>query len=184
MTLGRRLLLVRHCQSSGQLPEDPLTEVGLQQAESLAEFLADKHVDFVVTSAFKRARQTIEPFAAAAGLTAGVDIRLNERRLSDGPIENWREVIRDSFIDLDMRAPGGESGREVLERAWACLNDLLNGGHNLPLAVTHGNLLSLVLNSVDPAFGGYAGWESLSNPDVYLLHDPGDGRLAFKRLWG
>ena len=92
-------------------------------------------------------------------------------------------MIRDSFIDPDMRAPGGESGREVLERAWACLNELLDGGHNLPLAVTHGNLLSLVLNSVDPAFGGYAGWEALSNPDVYLLQDSGDGRLGFERLW-
>ena len=147
-------------------------------------------MDVVVSSAnwdFKRpARQSSQrrgSFAEAAGLTASVDTRLNERRLSDGPIENWREVIRDSFIDPDMRAPGGESGREVLERAWTCLNELLDGGHNLPLAVTHGNLLSLVLNSVDPAFGGYSGWESLSNPDVYLLQDSGDGRLQFERLW-
>ena len=39
MTSGRRLLLVRHCQASGQLPDDPLTEVGFEQAASLAEFL-------------------------------------------------------------------------------------------------------------------------------------------------
>ena len=183
MTSGRRLLLVRHCQSTGQLPEDPLTELGLQQAASLAEFLADMNVDFVVSSAFLRARQTIEPFAEAAGLTARVDTRLNERTLSDGPLENWRDVIRGSFVDPDMRAPGGESGREALERAWSCLNELLNGGHIMPLAVSHGNLLSLALNSVDPAFGGYAGWEALTNPDVYLLHDAGDGSLAYRRLW-
>ena len=180
----RRLLLVRHCQASGQLSEDPLTEVGFEQADALSEFLADRQVDFVVSSAFKRAWQTIAPFAVSAGLTARVDPRLNERTLSDAPVENWREVIRDSFVDPDMSLPGGESGREVLQRGWACLNELLDGGHNLPLAVSHGNLLSLVLNSVDPAFGGYAGWESLSNPDVYLLHNAGDGRLAFQRLWG
>ena len=183
MTPGRRLLLVRHCQASGQLPEDPLTEVGLEQAASLAEFLADRQVDVVVSSAFKRARQTIEPFAAASGLTLRIDTRLNERTLSDAPVENWREVIRGSFVDPDMSLPGGESGREVLQRGWACLNELLDGGHTLPLAVSHGNLLSLVLNSVDPAFGGYSGWESLSNPDVFLLYDTGEGRLAFQRLW-
>ena len=175
---------MRHCQATGQLPEDPLTEVGFEQADALSEFLADKQVDVVVSSAFKRARQTIEPFAAATGLTPIVDTRLNERTLSDGPLENWRDVIRGSFVDPDLRAPGGESGREVLARGWACLNELLDGGHNLPLAVSHGNLLSLVLNSVDPAFGGYAGWESLSNPDVFLLYDTGEGRLAFQRLWG
>ena len=179
---NRRLLLVRHCQSSGQRPDNPLTPAGFRQAESLVDFLSDKQVDIVVSSAFRRARQTIEPFAASAGLTVRVDPRLNERRLSDAPIANWREVVRASFADLDLRAPGGESGREALERGWDCLNELLNGDHVLPLAVTHGNLMSLALSSLDSAFG-YSGWESLSNPDVYLLQDSGDDRLTFERLW-
>ena len=179
---GRRLLLVRHCQASGQFPDDPVTEIGFKQAESLADFLSGRRIDAAVSSAFLRARQTIEPFAASAGLTARVDPRLNERRLSNGLLDNWRDVIRSSFDDPDSRAPGGESGRETLERAWGCLNDLLNSGYNLPVAVTHGNLMSLVLNSLDPAFG-YSGWESLSNPDVYLLQESGDGRMAFERLW-
>ena len=179
---GRRLLLVRHCQSSGQLPDAPLTETGFRQAEVLADFLSGRQIDAAVSSAFLRARQTIDPFATSYGLTVRVDPRLNERRLADGPLDNWREVIRSSFDDLDSRAPGGESGREVLERAWTSLNELLDGGCNLPLAVTHGNLMSLVLSSLDPTFG-YSGWESLSNPDVYLLQDSGDGRLTFERLW-
>ena len=178
----RRLLLIRHCQASGQLPDDSLTELGFSQAETLANFLSGRRIDAVISSAFKRAQQTIEPFAASTGLTVRVDTRLNERRLSDGPLDNWREVIRASFDDLDTRAPGGESGREALERAWVCLNELLDGGYNLPLAVTHGNLMSLVLSSLDPSFG-YKGWESLSNPDVYLLQETKDGRLAFERLW-
>ena len=178
----RRLLLIRHCQASGQLPDDSLTELGFSQAETLANFLSGRRIDAVISSAFKRAQQTIEPFAASTRLTVRVDTRLNERRLSDGPLDNWREVIRASFDDLDTRAPGGESGREVLERAWACLNELLDGGYSLPLAVTHGNLMSLVLSSLDPSFG-YKGWESLSNPDVYLLQEVEDGRLAFDRLW-
>ncbi len=179
---GRRLLLIRHCQATGQFPDDPLTEIGFRQAESLAHFLSDRRIDAAASSAFLRARQTIEPFAASAGLAVRVDPRLNERRLADRPLDNWRDVIRSSFDDPDSRAPGGESGRETLQRAWACLNELLKGEHSLPVAVTHGNLMSLVLNSLDPAFG-YGGWESLSNPDVYLLRQSDDGRLTFERLW-
>ena len=66
-------------------------------------------------------------------------LRLNERTLSDGPLESLRKLIRDSFKDLDLRAPRGELAREVLDRAWASLNALLKGGYQLPLAVTHGN---------------------------------------------
>ena len=54
-----------------------------------------------------------------------MDPRLNERILSAEPIENWQEVIRDSFDDHDLRAPGGESAREVLGRAWAALDEIL-----------------------------------------------------------
>ncbi len=111
-----------------------------------------------------------------------LDRRLTERTLSESPIENWREMVRDSFGDLELRLPGGESAREVLDRGWAAITELFNGGHRFPAAVTHGNLLSLILNSLDANFG-YAEWESLSNPDVFALKKVGDGRLVFDRVW-
>ena len=178
----RRLILIRHCQASGQDPDAALTETGLRQAEALRDFLADQPIDAIVTSEYLRARQTAKPLASVLGLDVQVDGRLNERVLSATPIANWREVVRDSFSDPDLRGPGGESAREVSERAWAGLNDLLDSGCQLPAVVTHGNLMSLVLHSLDAAFG-YDGWASLSNPDVYLLEDFGDGRLTFSRLW-
>ena len=178
----RRLLLIRHCQSSGQTPDAELTEVGLRQAHALAGFLSGMQVDMIVSSAYRRAQQSIAPFAAASGLAIRTDHRLNERRLSESPMDNWRELIRDSFEDSDLRGPGGESAREALERAWAGLNRMLGSGYRLPLAVTHGNLMALVLSSLDPSFG-YKGWESLSNPDVFVLQESGDGRLMFERLW-
>ena len=188
MTSARRLLLVRHCSSSGPRPDDPLSEAGLSEAEALADFLSGRGIDAAVSSAYRRARQSIEPFAARAGLTARVDPRLNERTLSSGPggawrsEVNWREVVRDSFDDPDLRAPGGETPREVLLRAWPALNELLDGGYRLPVAATHGQLMALVLSSLDPGFG-FSGWESLSNPDVYLLQEAGGGRMTFERLW-
>lgn len=90
--------------------------------------------------------------------------------------------MRDSFADPDLRAAGGESAKDVLQRAWPPLNELLPGSAGLPVVVTHGNLLALVLHSIDPGFG-YTGWESLSNPDVYCLCVGGDGAMSFRRLW-
>ena len=176
------MLLIRHCHSSGQDPGAVLTEIGQKQAEALARFLSDYPIDMIVSSSYARARQSIEPFAANVGLPVHLDNRLIERTLSGSPIDNWREVVRDSFGDLELRIPGGESAREVLDRGWAAITELIDGGHQLPIAVTHGNLLSLILNSLDPNFG-YAGWESLSNPDVFALKEADDGRLVFERIW-
>ena len=176
------MLLIRHCQSSGQDPDAALTEIGREQAEALAEFLSDYPIDMIVSSSYMRAQQSIEPFAATVGLPIHLDNRLIERTLSGSPIDNWREVVRDSFEDLELRVPGGESAREVLDRGWAAITELIDGRHRFPIVVTHGNLLSLILNSLDPNFG-YDGWESLSNPDVFALKEADDERLVFERVW-
>ena len=178
----RRLILVRHCEAAGQEPEAPLTETGERQAEALVEFLSGQPIDAVVSSEYRRARQTAEPLATARGLTMLTDPRLNERRLSEKPIAHWREIVRGSFADPDLRGPGGESAWEVLTRAWDALTELAENASGNTVVVSHGNLISLVLHSTDGTFG-YEGWEGLSNPDVYLL-DAGGGRgLRYRRIW-
>lgn len=176
------LILVRHCEAAGQKPGAPLTDAGHRQAARLAGFLSTLPVDAISASAYLRARQTAQPLADLLRLGVQVDPRLNERILSPCPITDWREVVRDSFAELDLRAPGGESANDVLGRAWPALNERLRGPHHLPVVVTHGNLLALVLHSIDPGFG-YSGWESLSNPDVYRVDVGGDGVMRFRRLW-
>ena len=64
--------------------------------------------------------------------------------------------------------------------AWSALGDFLEAKSEMPLAVTHGNLMALVLHSVDSTFG-FDGWQSLSNPDVYLLHEDRAGQRSFER---
>lgn len=176
------LILVRHCEAAGQEPDAPLTKTGLRQARALADFLSTCPIDAVVTSAYRRAQQTAEPVADLWRLEVETDPRLNERILSPGPIDNWRQIVRDSFSDPDLSAPGGESANEVLRRAWPALDEQLLGAHRLPVIVTHGNLLALVLHSIGPSFG-YAGWQRLSNPDVYHLNANDAGEISCRRLW-
>ncbi len=179
-----RVLLVRHCESSGQAPDAPLTARGLEQAQALAEFLAPRPIARIVSSPYLRARQSVAPLAGKLGLELETDVRLAERRLSPEPIDGWRDVVKRSFDEPDHRAPGGESGGETLARGLAALRPLLDSGKSDALVVvaSHGQLLSLVLHSIDGRFG-FAGWESLSNPDVHAVARDAAGRLSFRRVW-
>lgn len=109
-----------------------------------------------------------------------IDRRLAERRLSLEPIDHWRDVVRRSFDDLDYRIPGGESGREALVRGRAAIEDALASGHRLPALVTHGQLMSLVLHSIDAGFG-FADWETIAFPDVYVVEGEPGGPYTFTR---
>ncbi len=182
MSMLQRFLLIRHCQAVNQAPQAALTEVGRKQAEELASFLQQRAVDHIVSSSYARAQQSILPFAQRSGLRVNLDQRLIERRLADRHVKQWQQAIRKSFEDLNFRLPGGESGREVQARAWAALNATMEADYVLPVFVTHGNLISLLLNSLDSDFG-YQQWESLSNPDVFQLEEHGQGQWQFERIW-
>jgi len=50
-----QLLLIRHCESSGQAPDAPLTEAGYEQAIELARLLAEEPIELILSSPFRRA---------------------------------------------------------------------------------------------------------------------------------
>ena len=166
--MTRRILLVRHCESTGLEAEASLTDRGLAQADALAARLAPFKPDRIVSSPFRRARQTVEPLAAACGLNVEIDARLAERQLAAEPPVEFRQAVRRSLEDFDHQLPGGESSRTAQARGRQAIESLLACDARLPVVATHGQLLTLMLNSIDPSFG-FAGWESLSNPEVYLV---------------
>ena len=143
---AQELILIRHCQAAGQEPDAVLTVTGGEQSRDLADFLSEYPVDYIASSRYMRAQQSIEPYAQSLSLSINVDPRFNERILSAKPIENWQEVVRDSFDDHDRHALGGESATEVLFRAWGGSRDVMEAEHTLPLVVTHGNLMALFLH--------------------------------------
>jgi 2,3-bisphosphoglycerate-dependent phosphoglycerate mutase len=177
-----RVLLIRHCESHGPAPEAPLTDAGHAAARALADFLAAHPVERVVSSPYRRARQTIEPFAARAGLEVELDARWRERQLSPEALPSFRDEVRRTFGDLDHRVPGGESGREALARGREACDALLAAPESLVAVASHGQLISLLLHSIDGRFG-YDGWQSLANPDVLLVSADGAGALGFTRIW-
>jgi broad specificity phosphatase PhoE len=132
-----RLVLVRHAQSTAnaadildtRLPGSPLTEQGRQQAAELARRLAYEPVTAVYASRALRARQTAEPIAArhqlAVRVLDGVHeafLGVFEGRHAPEAHQAWRKVYRAWHCgELDLAPPGGESGRQVLERYLAAV---------------------------------------------------------------
>jgi 2,3-bisphosphoglycerate-dependent phosphoglycerate mutase len=167
ITAPKTVSFVRHCQAMGQDPDAPLTPTGEAQAAALADFLAPFPIDRILSSPFRRAQDSIAPFAARRGLHVETDTRLIERVLTTASLPNWREHLRASFADLDYCLPGGESNRAALARAVAVLDDLQRHPATTTVIVTHGNLLALLLRHCDDRVG-YATWEALTNPDVYV----------------
>ena len=176
----QQALLVRHCQTTGQGPDSPLTRAGMDQAHQLAERLAEFPIDYLVSSPYARARASIEPFSLRSGLPINIDERLAEHRLTPGMVDNWRDLVRRSFEDDQFQVTGGDPARDTLKRAWEAIESVMTSGHRMPLISSHGQLLGLVLNSIEPGFG-YAGWCALRNPDIYLLEQNGPGDYTFRR---
>ena len=121
------IVLVRHGQTavnrSGLLQgrvDVGLTETGVAQARRLAAVLAVESPTQVVTSPLRRARDTAEVIAVAAGLEVVVDERLVEidygewdrRPVADVTAEEWARWR----ADPSWAPPGGESLASVYER--------------------------------------------------------------------
>ena len=166
--MSQRIFLVRHCSSAGQGPDMELAPEGFEQSRALVPVLAELEPDLLISSPYRRARQTIEPFAEASGLELELDERLVERRLSAEPMEDWLQALERCWRDPDLRFPGGESSREATARGRQALASLATRQERRIVLVSHGNWIALLLHSFD---GGYAfdAWKALLNPDVIQL---------------
>lgn len=172
--MNQILYLVRHCQATGQEPDAPLTELGKQQAISLADRFRKVPIGRIISSPFTRAYQSVMPLSERLGLTVEVDERLIERVLSPVPLDNWRKRLAETFVDLDLSFEGGESSRIAMTRGVAAVHQAIQETTNSVIIVTHGNLMTLILKYFDEQIG-YAEWEKLQNPDVYRVNFSSEG---------
>jgi 2,3-bisphosphoglycerate-dependent phosphoglycerate mutase len=177
----RRVIIVRHAAASGQAADAALTAAGQRQASMLAELLSSLCVERVICSPLLRAIQSVEPFCARARVQFEVEPRLCERVLSPHDLPDWREHLRRSFEDLDYRLEDGESSRDAQQRGMQVVQEAVESGKRCAL-ITHGNLLSLMLKSVDEGIG-FEAWSRLTNPDAFALQLERGAPARVDRLW-
>jgi broad specificity phosphatase PhoE len=155
------LILIRHAQSQLNAEQrwqgrsdSPLSALGREQALALARELRDLRLDAVVASPLARAVATAEPLAAGRGLAIELAPALSELdvghwggRTREEIACAWpEELVRFDAEDLDARAPGGESRREVGRRVGVAVAALAQRYASRRIAVvTHlGVILALV----------------------------------------
>lgn len=177
----KNIYVVRHCKADGQASEARLTVTGVEQAEKLATFLADKEIDTIISSPFERAHRTIAPFAEKIGVEITLDERLTERVLTGQNHPDWVDMLRQTFDDMDLCFEGGESSRTAMQRAIPVVMEVLKSNSKNAVIVSHGNLIALLLKHFDDRIG-FAEWEALTNPDVYHLSFS-EEKPTIQRIW-
>jgi len=135
------IYLVQHGEKE-PMPGDPgLTARGREQAAVTARWFRNVKLAAVYTSPLRRARQTAQPIAAAAGLPVQVDDRLRERVNWQGaqPLARFMADWDQSTRDRQFVPAGGESSRSAGERLRGFLAGLA-GGPGPVAAVSHGGV--------------------------------------------
>lgn len=176
-----KVFLVRHCQSTGGLPESALTERGNTAAAHLADQLTPLRPDAIYASPYARAVSTVSPLASRLRTGINIDDRLRERVRSTGEIEDVEAYLHRSFDDENYRAAGGESLKEAADRALAALADIRRAGYRCAVVASHRTLIASILRSIDPQFG-LAEWRKMVTPDVFSLQFNELRPIAFERL--
>jgi len=128
-----------------------LTDLGRQQARELAESLRGRRIALVYTSGMARARQTADIVADVLGVPVRVSDGLQELSVGDYAGEpDWGALrpVLDAWAagDLDVAVPGGETGRQLIDRFTRELDAIadLHRGETV-LLVSHGGVMSLAL---------------------------------------
>lgn len=152
-----RLLLIRHGETPSNLiraldtgtPGPGLTELGLQQAAALSEYLAHERIGAVFTSSLHRAQLTAAPLARSLGVEALV--REGLREIAAGCLEmrtDPESVLRYvSLLEAWMRGraeeilDGGEACSAVYSRFNAVVAEAEALAHPTVAMVSHGAMI-------------------------------------------
>jgi 2,3-bisphosphoglycerate-dependent phosphoglycerate mutase len=163
MTMRRRILLVRHCQSranaEGRIEgkgDSPLSESGQRQAEAVGAFIAALALGeaTLIASSQARAIATAGAIAAACGWMASHDHRIREGELGWMEDLSYTDVARHmaerQVKELDADLHGGESLAVVGDRVWEALNEAMDAGDGALVLVSHGYAIQALLRRLDP----------------------------------
>ena len=181
----QRVVLVRHAHAEWVPGNEarPLSAQGRADAGSLVPLLVELAPDVIYSSPFARARQTIEPTAAALALEIKEAEGLRERTLAEGAVDDFEASMRSSWEDFDLVFPGGESSTASQQLIYDTVMDLAARHPDETLMLAgHGNTFGLLMNRFDRSFG-YEFWQSLTWPDVLDLTLESGGLSRLERLW-
>jgi broad specificity phosphatase PhoE len=143
-----KLYLARHGQTGSNAQavnqptldnDEPLNEVGIQQANALAEQLKNEKIDIIISSPFKRATQTAEMVNKYHDLAIDVN-------------DTWREIQTNGYLDINIwndlfnfdkeaAVENAEPLADFFKRIYEALDELVaRHGDETVLIVSHGGV--------------------------------------------
>lgn len=199
-----RLILVRHGQTVANVaheldtlpPGAPLTEEGERQAEMLGTGMAGLPLAALVSSTALRAQQTANPVSRTTASGLAVVDGLYEVQAGDLEGRSDEDAHR-QFIevyqqwhrgDLGVRLPGGESGRDALNRFLPQLDELRagylgEGAERDVVVVSHGAIIRLAISAMTSVDKEFAAGRYLANTESVALAPTAGGGWECVR-WG
>lgn len=183
------VLMIRHAESPFVLGEErtrALSVKGELDAKKITDLIASTNIDMIVSSPYKRAMQTIEGIANKKNIEIQVIEGLKERSLKGDyqlSEEDIEQAIKKSFDDVEFFLQGGESIKDVQNRAIPAINNLLRQHEGKTIIIgTHGNVMTIIMNFYNNIYG-FDFWQSTTKPDIYKLIFSGTKLEDVQRLW-
>lgn len=158
-----RIFIARHGQTDynmrgllqGRGIDAPLNETGFKQADQLSSYLNGYGADALFSSSLIRTWQTAEPLRKAKNLDIVRDTNLDEMDFGDFEGKPYLDAAKElddiqkfwKRGELDVPVPGGESPRQVFDRANSAFHDIVDNftGTSL-MMVLHGRLIRILVS--------------------------------------
>lgn len=182
------IYLVRHAHSVFNLEEErtrELSEQGWKDAGRITELLRNENIDYLVSSPYVRAIQTIQGLADELKKEILVDERFKESTLAsnDYHFENPFESMKHAFENPTFSYPGGETTNEIKERGIAALYKAIEDFKGKRIAIgIHGYIMTSILHYFDNKYD-LDFWKTTTKPDIYKMTFENNKLLEVKRLW-
>ena len=151
------IYFVRHAEPNYNNHDDMTRELspkGMKDRELVTEFLADKQVDIVISSPYKRAVDTVAHFASLRNLPITTIHDFRERKVDSVWFDDFDAFTRNQWADFNYKLIDGETLAEVQRRNISALQEVIERYKGKTVVIgSHGTALSKVINYFVPQFG-------------------------------
>ena len=151
------IYFIRHAEPNYNNHDDLTRELspkGMIDRELVTGFLADKQVDIVFSSPYKRAVDTVAQFPSLRNLPFSTIYDFRERKVDSCWIDDFDAFTRKQWADFDYKLTDGETLAEVQIRNIAALQEVVEQHKGKTVVVgSHGTALSTTINYFVPLFG-------------------------------
>lgn len=150
------IYFVRHAEPNYDNHDDLTRELspkGMKDRELVTGFMADKQVDIVLSSPYKRAIDTVAHFASLRDLSISTIYDFRERKVDSSWIDDFDAFTRNQWADFNYKLTDGETLSEVQKRNISALREVIEQHKGKTVVIgSHGTALSTIINYFVPQF--------------------------------